>query len=111
MNLRDYVAKRMEFENTQLKNPNLRFETPSTADEIINLYRTYDGMKRHMRALSPEKVQEYIDANGVDIDIEVDGGINKDTSKLAIEAGANILVAGNYLVTAENIEEAVANLK
>ena len=58
-----------------------------------------------------KELKEYIDANGVDIDIEVDGGINKDTSKLAIEAGANILVAGNYLVTAENIEEAVANLK
>ena len=58
-----------------------------------------------------KELKEYIDANGIDIDIEVDGGINKDTSKLAIEAGANILVAGNYLVTAENIEEAVANLK
>ena len=58
-----------------------------------------------------KELKEYIDANGIDIDIEVDGGINKDTSKLAIEAGANILVAGNYLGTAENIEEAVANLK
>ena len=59
MNLRDYVAARMEMENRNLKNPNLRFETPSTADEIVNLYRTYDGMRRHMRALSPDKVQEY----------------------------------------------------
>ena len=61
MNLRDYVAARMEMENKNLKNPNLRFETPSTADEIVNLYRTYDGMRRHMRALSPDKVQEYLD--------------------------------------------------
>lgn len=61
MNLRDYVAARMEIENRNLKNPNLRFETPSTADEIVNLYRTYDGMRRHMRALSPDKVQEYLD--------------------------------------------------
>ena len=61
-----------------------------------------------------DKVRElkrYIDENGIDIDIEVDGGINKETSKQAIEAGANILVAGNYLISAENIEEAVLNLK
>ena len=56
-------------------------------------------------------MKEYIDANVIDIDIEVDGGINDETAKLAVEAGANILVAGNYLVTAENIGEAVAKLK
>lgn len=61
-----------------------------------------------------EKVGElknYIDENGIDIDIEVDGGINAETAKNAVEAGANILVAGNYLITAENIKDAVAKLK
>ena len=58
-----------------------------------------------------KELKEYIDANVIDIDIEVDGGINDETAKLAVEAGANILVAGNYLVTAENIGEAVAKLK
>lgn len=58
-----------------------------------------------------KELKEYIDKNNIDIDIEVDGGINAETSSLAREAGANILVAGNYLVSAENINEAVANLK
>lgn len=61
-----------------------------------------------------EKVKElkkYIDDNNIDIDIEVDGGINAETAKNAVEAGANILVAGNYLITAENIGEAVSKLK
>ena len=61
-----------------------------------------------------DKVRElknYIDENGLDIDIEVDGGINKETAELAKEAGANILVAGNYLITAENLKEAVQSLK
>ena len=61
-----------------------------------------------------EKVKElkkYIDENNIDIDIEVDGGINAETASLAQEVGANILVAGNYLITAENISEAVAKLK
>ena len=34
---------------------------------------------------------------GLSFDIEVDGGINKDTSRLCIEAGANVLVAGNAI--------------
>ena len=35
-----------------------------------------------------------IDALGRVIDLEVDGGINEDTAKLAIAAGADVLVAG-----------------
>ncbi len=35
-----------------------------------------------------------IDATGKAIDLEVDGGINDDTAKLAIAAGADVLVAG-----------------
>ncbi len=61
-----------------------------------------------------EKVKElkkYVEENGIDIDIEVDGGINNTTASLAIEAGANILVAGNYLITAENVADAVSKLK
>lgn len=61
MNLREYVQERMELENQRLKNPHLRFENPTSVNEIVELYRTYDGMKRHMRALEPEKVQEYLD--------------------------------------------------
>ena len=44
-----------------------------------------------------EKIREIrakIDASGRDIDLEVDGGINFETAPLAIEAGANVLVAG-----------------
>lgn len=61
-----------------------------------------------------EKVKElkkYINENNIDIDIEVDGGINDKTAIDAVNSGANILVAGNYLTSAENINEAVQNLK
>ncbi len=50
-----------------------------------------------------------IDALGKQIDLEVDGGINNDTAKLAIAAGADVLVAGTATFTggpaayAENI--------
>lgn len=36
----------------------------------------------------------WIDAQGRPIDLEVDGGINADTARQAIDAGANVLVAG-----------------
>ena len=39
-------------------------------------------------------VRARIDATGRDIDLEVDGGINPDTAKQVIKAGANVLVAG-----------------
>jgi len=61
-----------------------------------------------------EKVKElkkYIDENNLDLDIEVDGGINDVTAQDAKSAGANILVAGNYLISAENLPEAVSKLK
>lgn len=49
--------------------------------------------------------------NGYDIDIEVDGGINDKTSKEVIDAGANILVAGNYIISSDNYKEAILKLK
>lgn len=36
-----------------------------------------------------------IDATGHDIDLEVDGGVNTQTARAAIEAGADVLVAGS----------------
>ncbi|MAM34982.1 MAG: ribulose-phosphate 3-epimerase [Micavibrio sp.] len=41
-----------------------------------------------------KEVRRKIDATGRDIDLEIDGGVNPETSKLVREAGANVLVAG-----------------
>ena len=40
-----------------------------------------------------------IDESGRQIDLEVDGGINFDTAAAAIEAGADVLVAGTATFT------------
>lgn len=45
------------------------------------------------------------------IELEVDGGINGETAPLAIKAGATVLVAGNYLFSAENMAERVQYIK
>jgi ribulose-phosphate 3-epimerase len=44
-------------------------------------------------------------------DIAVDGGINDVTGKLAVEAGANILVAGSYIFKSKDYKETIRRLK
>ena len=44
-------------------------------------------------------------------DIQVDGGINKVTAKIAVEAGANILVAGTSIFGQKDIKKAIKELK
>ena len=44
------------------------------------------------------------------IDIQVDGGINDEISKLVIEAGANVLVAGSYVFNG-NYKEKIDSLR
>jgi ribulose-phosphate 3-epimerase len=41
-----------------------------------------------------EAVRKRIDKIGKPIDLEVDGGIDEETARRAIEAGADVLVAG-----------------
>ena len=41
-----------------------------------------------------KELKAIIDKNGYDIDIEVDGGINKENVKEIYEVGANVIVAG-----------------
>ena len=56
-----------------------------------------------------KKIKELRNLNK-DIDIEVDGGINAETSQSVKEAGANILVAGSYVFNG-NYEDKIKSLK
>jgi ribulose-phosphate 3-epimerase len=58
------------------------------------------------------EVQALIDASGLDVDVEVDGGIAPDTVAGAAAAGANVLVAGSALFEdPEGLEHAVTDLR
>lgn len=46
-----------------------------------------------------------------DIDIEVDGGINAETIKIAAKAGANVFVAGSAVFKSENPAKTIAFLR
>lgn len=51
------------------------------------------------------KLKTYIKEKGLKTLIEIDGGINAQTGKACIDAGADILVAGTYLFGKEDIKE------
>lgn len=48
---------------------------------------------------------------GFEGDIGVDGGINAETARLCVEAGANLLVAGNYIYGSEDRLKAISLLR
>lgn len=48
---------------------------------------------------------------GIMLDIEVDGGINETTAKRCIEAGANVLVAGNAVFKSADMAKTIAALR
>lgn len=48
---------------------------------------------------------------GLNIELEIDGGINADTAPLAVKAGATVLVAGNYIFSADDISERIREIK
>lgn len=51
--------------------------------------------------------RKMVEASGREIDIQVDGGINKDNVEMVLQAGANVIVAGSA-VFKDNIAENVA---
>jgi len=58
-----------------------------------------------------KKVREMINKSNRYIDLEVDGGINKDTAIETLAVGANVLVAGTAVFGTEDYKEAISLLK
>lgn len=98
---------------------------PDTSIEDIKEYIPYIHMVLVMtvvpgkggQKLIPEtldkvsELKKFIEQENYDIDIEVDGGINAETVEQAKQAGANVLVAGSYVLNSSNLKEAISNLK
>jgi ribulose-phosphate 3-epimerase len=57
------------------------------------------------------QLRELIDKTESDCLIEVDGGVNFETGKKLIEAGADVLVAGSFVFKSENPEKTINELK
>lgn len=78
---------------------------------IMSVHPGFAGQKFIPEVLDKVKFfREKIDNEKLNIDIEIDGGINFETAPLAIKAGANILVSGTTVFEggnsiSENIEK------
>ena len=56
-------------------------------------------------------LKKYVDENNLEIDIEVDGGINLVTAEEVKKAGANILVSGTAILLAKDYKEIIDEFK
>lgn len=65
---------------------------PETADKVVEIRR---------------KAAEL----GIEIDIQVDGGINTETSEIVKQAGANVLVSGSFLFNSSDMAQTAKEIK
>ncbi len=79
---------------------------------VMTVEPGYGGQK-FMADMLPKikELREEIERRGLDIDIEVDGGINPETAKLTVQAGANVLVAGSSVFKATDRTAAIDALR
>ena len=54
-----------------------------------------------------KELKGLIDSKGLNVDIQVDGGIKPDNVLDVVKAGANVIVAGSAIFNSENIQETV----
>ena len=65
---------------------------------VMSVYPGFSGQKFIEKSLEKVRtLRKYIDDNNYSTKIEIDGGINDETGKLAAEAGADILVSASYI--------------
>ena len=56
-------------------------------------------------------IKKYCDENGINVDIEVDGGINENNAHLAIKAGANVIVAGSAIFRSKTPSKVIKKMR
>lgn len=70
------------------------------------------GGQKFMTDMMPKvtQIRQWISESGREIDLQVDGGVNAETAKVCVEAGANVLVAGSYLFSKPDYAAAIKTL-
>jgi ribulose-phosphate 3-epimerase len=54
-----------------------------------------------------KKLRDMVDKRGLDIEIEVDGGIGPETIATVSSAGANVFVAGSAIYHSDDYEKTI----
>lgn len=79
---------------------------------VMTVNPGFGGQSMIVEALDKiEAISNLARKKGLDLDIEVDGGINGETIGAAVRAGANVFVAGSYVFGADCPRTAVRTLR
>ena len=79
---------------------------------VMSVEPGFGGQKFMPSALSKlEKLKAECEKRGLDIELEIDGGIDGETAPLAVKAGATVLVAGSYIFSGEKMPERIKKIK
>ena len=79
---------------------------------VMTVEPGYGGQKLIPETIDKVKaLKAYISENNIDIDIEVDGGINLENKEILKQAGANIIVAGSSIINSKDFKETIEKFK
>lgn len=79
---------------------------------IMSVNPGFGGQKFIPNAINKVKeLKQLIENKNANCIIEIDGGVNLETGKLLVEAGANALVAGSFVFNSTNPAQTIADLK
>jgi ribulose-phosphate 3-epimerase len=79
---------------------------------IMSVNPGFGGQKFISEAITKVKqAKNLIESKNSKALIEVDGGVNLETGKLLVEAGANVLVAGSFVFNSDSPKETIHKLK
>jgi len=79
---------------------------------LMTVHPGFGGQKFISSVLTKIKqLRKISDQQKLKLDIQVDGGINAETAKKVVNAGANILVAGSYIYNSKNPIAAIKSLR
>jgi ribulose-phosphate 3-epimerase len=71
------------------------------------------GGQKFLSSVLPKvrALRERVDALGLDVHIEVDGGVTPETAGAVVQAGADVLVAGSAVFGSKDRAEAIAKIR
>ncbi|MBQ5910550.1 MAG: ribulose-phosphate 3-epimerase [Clostridia bacterium] len=79
---------------------------------VMSVEPGFGGQKFMPESLDKvRKIKAEAKRQGIELEIQIDGGINAETAPLAVEAGVTVLVAGSYVFSAEDVEKTVREIK
>ena len=79
---------------------------------LMSVNPGFGGQKFIKSVLSKiELLRNTLDESGVELDVEVDGGIKPDNADIIKQAGANVLVAGSAIFGSDDYKKAIEALR